>query len=72
MLTPHWSPVRQAHPTVRRRWHLFIEWILPWWDARAERRRDVKTEGIRQRSIAMRIKAERIIDDYKRAEERRR
>jgi hypothetical protein len=49
------------------RWREFVENILPWFDATVERSRDRRTEAIRQRSIASRIRAERVIDDYRRA-----
>jgi hypothetical protein len=49
------------------RWREFIEDLLPWFDAALDRQRDRRTESIRQRSIASRIRAERVIDDYRRA-----
>lgn len=52
----------------------FVEWFrgsvedhLPWYDREAERARDARTEAIRRRSIATRIRLERsgVLDDYR-------
>lgn len=43
----------------RAHWHRLVERLLPWWDPEVERKRDERTEAIRQRSIAARIDAER-------------
>jgi hypothetical protein len=59
--------IRQAHPAMGSRWREFIEQLLPWFDPRAERQHDRKTEQIRLRSISARIRAERVIDEYRRA-----
>jgi hypothetical protein len=56
----------------------FVEWFrgavearLPWYDVEAERARNARTEAIRQRSIAERIRVERsgILDDYQRGDQ---
>jgi len=48
-----------------------IEDHLPWYDVEAERARNARTEAIRRRSIATRIKAERsgVLGDYQRADQ---
>ncbi len=53
---------------MANRWRRLIERMLPWYSPLVERQRDRRTEAIRQRSIASRIKAERVIDDYRKAE----
>ena len=50
----------------------FIERVLPWYDPKVEAARDARTEGIRQRSIAVRIAAEQVRRDYLIAAERAR
>ena len=65
--------VNQAHPDMPDRWARFVErFLTSWYDAALERRRDARTEAIRQRSIRERIQAEPIIDEYKAADARRR
>ena len=64
--------VNQAHPVMPDRWARFVERLLPWYDAALERRRDARTEAIRQRSIRERIRAEPIIDQYRATDRRRR
>lgn len=49
------------HIRVRR----FIEDRLPWFDPKVERVRNARTERIRKRSIATRVRAERIIEEYR-------
>ena len=47
------------------------EWIdsmLPWYEPVAEAHRDRRTEAIRQRSIASRLRAERVIAAYRAAD----
>lgn len=47
------------------------EWVdsmLPWYEPVAEARRDRRTEAIRQRSIASRLRVERVIDAYRAAD----
>lgn len=40
-----------------------IERALPWYDVEEEARRDAHTEAIRRRSIAARIRLERLSDE---------
>lgn len=50
---------------VPSRWHRLIERILPWYDPESERRRDERTEDIRQRAISARINAENVRHSYR-------
>jgi hypothetical protein len=58
----------QAHQ-VRNPWHALVEWWLPWFEPEAEARRNARTEAIRRRSIASRIRAERVVDAYHNADQ---
>ena len=58
----------QAHPTMPRRWRDVVERLLPWFDPERERQHNDRTEAIRQRSIATRIRAEGVVDDYRAAD----
>ena len=53
---------------AHNRWRRLIERMLPWFDPLVERQRDRRTERIQQRSIAARLRAERIIARYRKAE----
>jgi hypothetical protein len=53
--------------TVRDRLRALIEDLLPWYDAAQESIRNARTEAIRQRSIASRIRSERVIAEYRAA-----
>lgn len=57
----------QAHPAMRSRFREWVESLLPWFDRVTERQRDRRTEAIRQRSIRSRVRAERVIDEYREA-----
>lgn len=48
-------------------WRKLIERLLPWYSPAKEHKRDQRTERIRKRSIVARIRAERVIDDYRAA-----
>ena len=49
-----------------------VETFLPWYDAVAEAEHDRHTEEVRQRAIAQRIKVEKVIAEYRAADERAR
>jgi hypothetical protein len=49
------------------RFRRLVERVLPWYDKPAERRRDQRTEAIRQRSIRARIHAEQVVEAYRAA-----
>jgi hypothetical protein len=55
-------------PDIETRLRRFIEDHLPWFDAQAERQRDRRTERIRLRSIAARVRSEKVIAEYRAAE----
>lgn len=42
-----------------------LEDLLPWYDREAERRAELHTEAVRQRSIKARIRAEAIIAQHR-------
>lgn len=50
------------------RWRKLIERMLPWFDPLMERQRDRRSEAIARRSTAARMRAERVIEDYRTAE----
>jgi hypothetical protein len=52
-----------------RNWRALVERFLPWYDPALERLRNAHTEAIRRRSIATRIRAEHIVDDYRIADQ---
>ena len=63
--------VNQAHRVpMPNRWRSLIERFLPWYDAKVERARDEHTEAIRRESIAVRIDAERVRENYREAGDR--
>ena len=55
-----------AHPVGK--WRDVVEVLLPWFDPVRERARNARTESIRQRSVAARQRAERVIEEYERAD----
>jgi hypothetical protein len=61
------APMSPRSP-VRR----LIERMLPWYDPTLEQLRDRRTEAVRRRAIAQRIRVERVISQYHEADERAR
>lgn len=49
-----------------RRLRAFIEWLVPWYDPAAEARHNERSHYIRERSIQVRIDAERRLADSSR------
>lgn len=56
----------------RSRLHRVVEKLLLWYSPADEQARDDRTEALRQRSIAARLKAEQVRTAYKLAAERTR
>jgi hypothetical protein len=56
---------------MRNKWRAWIEELLPWYSSARERQRDARTEAIRQRSISLRIRSERVLAQYRDADRRR-
>jgi hypothetical protein len=62
----------QAPMSVRSSARRLVEQLLPWYDPAAETIRNVKTEAVRQRAIRQRVHVERVIDQYREADDRAR
>ena len=48
--------------------HRVVERLLPWFDPEAEQRRTERTEQIRLRAIAARVRSERVMEEYRLAD----
>jgi hypothetical protein len=48
-------------------WHDLVGRLLPWYDARRERMRDARTEQVVRRSVVARLRARRVIEEYRNA-----
>ena len=59
-------------PTVGSRVRAIVERLLPWYDPRVERWRDLRTEAIRLRAIRERQNVERVIARYHEADQQSR
>jgi hypothetical protein len=48
-------------------WRGFIEWVLPWYDARREQMRNARTERVIRRSKVARLRSRLVIAEYREA-----